>query len=147
MFSKKIQHYARKYNVTASSELDDLGKIHVVSISSDIHEDSYEQGEGKHVAGVGLHNERIGKTFNSAKEMCKWLASHYGLSEKPMDYSLDEDNEAIQTDRMVADHSDKQNGGWMEPTDEETALWKKGKMTLYNEHYFIAILTKHHFAG
>ena len=109
-------------------------KIHLVSVSSDICEDSYDEGEGS-CTGCGLDNERIGRDFNNKKEMLEWLSEHYGLTPKEEDYECDEGR--CETDRLVADHSNAQNGGWFEPTKEEIAKWKKGKMKLYTEHYRI----------
>jgi hypothetical protein len=133
-FLKKIQ---AQYKLQA--EIPE-GKIHLLSISSEINEDSYTAGDGKST-GAGL-SEKIGKTFNSAKDMCKWLSSHYGLSDDINDYDFDDST--FQTDKQVADHSEAQNGGWMEPTTEEIAEWKKGNLVLYNEHYFINIMTAKH---
>jgi len=141
-------NYIRKRDlkkiIATDDEFDDLGKIHLISISSEICEDDYHKGEGKNT-GAGLQNEKIGKMFQSAKEMFKWLADNYGLDADSGSYEL-MGNDEIQTDKSgIADHSDKQNGGWMDATDKEVELWKKGKLKLYVEHYFIKIMTKHHF--
>jgi len=106
--------------------------IHLVSISSEICEDSYEEGEGK-CTGAGLSDEKIGKDFKSEKEMFEWLSDNYGLPIKKEDYECTRKD--CQTDKLVADHSEAQNGGWFKPRKEEIAKWKKGKMKLYNEHY------------
>lgn len=45
---------------------------------------------------------------------------------------------------MVADHSEEQNGGWMEPTDEEMKAWQKGNLKLYTEDFSIELLLKDH---
>lgn len=110
--------------------------IHLVRISSSICEDSYEEGEGAST-GCGLSDERIGKDFKSKKEMLKWLEQNYGLSSNPDHYEFDEVRGVAETDKLVADHSNEQNGGWFEPTKEEKEQWKRGRKKLYNEHTWI----------
>lgn len=116
------------------------GKIHVVRVSSEIYEDSYEEGEGE-FTGAGF-TDKVGHTFNSMADLVKYMSAHYGMSEKVSDYStdmLDEDGR-IETSRMVADHSDAQNGGWMEPTESEIKKWKRGDLMLYTESFTIYTL-------
>lgn len=116
-------------------------KMHLTSLTSEIYEDSYEEGEGAYT-GAGL-NERLSKTVDSLEQAIKYLDKGYGLSSKLQDYDIQEDADRdvviLQTSRMVADHSDAQNGGWMEPTDKEFELWKKGKMKLYVENLTVTL--------
>ena len=128
-----------------AGNLGSLGKVHVVSLSSDIHEDHFEHGHGKHT-GAGLPRERIGRTFESAAEMVKFLSKAYGLSDKVDDYELSPDSDSIvHTSKMVANHSEMQNGGWFEPTPDELKEWRRGALMLYTEDYSIEILTGTHF--
>lgn len=109
------------------------GRVHLVSVTSEISEDDYRNGEGESV-GAGL-SEKVGKTFPSMEKMLEYLASHFGLSKDLNDY--EEDDDSLQTDKQVADHSEEQNGGWMTPTPEEIREWKAGKTKLYTEHFRI----------
>lgn len=115
-------------------------KMHLTSLTSEIYEDSYEEGEGAYT-GAGL-NERLSKTANSLELAIKYLETR-GLPSRLEDYDIQEDADRdvviLQASRMVADHSDAQNGGWMEPTKKEMELWKKGKMKLYVEHFTVTL--------
>jgi|TARA_Y100000034_G_scaffold133551_1_gene199338 hypothetical protein len=103
-------------------------------ITSEIYEDSYEEGECR-FTGCGLDKTHIGKFFNTKEEMAKYLADYYGLSEDVNDYITDI-NGSWETDRQVADHSEAQNGGWFKPTEKEIEQWKQDKIKLYVEHYW-----------
>ena len=105
-------------------------------VDSDITEDSYEHGE-LDGTGCGLH-ETIGKRFGSLEDVIQYLSKIYGLSDKKDNYEIDEKNGFLQIDKQVANHSEEQNGGWMEPTAQEITSWKDGRGKLYNEHYTIS---------
>jgi hypothetical protein len=101
-------------------------KVHLVSLRSNIVEDNYKKGEGK-ATGCGLDDERIGQTFDSFQQMLDYLSVNYRLSRKVSDYSTPTQSAVtldmrISTSIMVVDHSNEQNGGWMEPTKEEKKL-------------------------
>jgi hypothetical protein len=114
---------------------------HLVSISSEIIEDSYNEGEMAGT-GCGLQNQKIGRTFDSVQKALKWLTDNYsGLTEDLVDYDTECEN-VLRTSAQVADHSNSQNGGWMEPTAKEIALWKKGKGKLFVEHFDVIFITK-----
>lgn len=113
-------------------------KYHLISIDSDIGEDSLELGEGDST-GCGLNNEKIGVTFENMPAMLKHLHGHYGLPRDLADY--EEENNVLHTSKTVANHSEAQNGGWMEPTEAEYELWQKGELTLYSENFTIRFLT------
>ncbi len=111
------------------------GKLVLLSISSETYEDSYKDGQlGS--TGAGLPNTPIAKDFASTKEMLEYLAQNYGLSTDLNDYDTDTDGK-LHTTKQVADHSEAQNGGWMEPTKEEVEAWKKGQGKLYDEEFYI----------
>ena len=118
-------------------------KHHLIAISSDIIEDSYEEGELS-ATGCGLGNEPVGKTFDSFADMVKYLHDHYGMSNDEADYGIDEVNAGVEkvlnTSHMVADYSNHQNGGWFEPTEAEIELWKKDGMKLYSENFRVRYL-------
>lgn len=114
-----------------------MSKLHLVSISSDIIEDHFEDGL-LDSTGCGLSNEKIGETFPDMGAMLRYLASHYNLSDKQVDYEVT--NSEVKTEKMVADHSQAQNGGWFEPTEQEYADWREGKIKLYSEEFVIKYL-------
>lgn len=134
--------FLSRVKVVASDLSDELkGKIHIVRIHSDIMEDSAEHGLGDST-GAGLDNERVGKTFNSIDDAIKYLHDYWGTSSDPDDYEFEDKH--LRITKMVADHSEEQNGGWMEPTDEEMKAWQKGNLKLYTEDFSIELLLKDH---
>jgi hypothetical protein len=110
--------------------------FYLENISSDIIEESYERGELEST-GCGL-KEKIGEAFATFSEMLQHLNKFYGLSDNREDYDIDESNGRLQTEKQVANHSEEQNGGWMEPTPQEIEAWKEGRGKLYREHYEIS---------
>lgn len=107
---------------------------HLVGLTSDIVEDHAKHGEGKST-GCGYPNEKIGEDFATFESMLKYLSVYYGLSDKAADYNRE--GNVLETSRTVANHSEAQNGGWMNPTDEEYAQWHAGKIKLYSDNYTI----------
>jgi hypothetical protein len=112
--------------------------VHLVSLSSDICEDDFEEGEGKST-GCGYQGEKVGKTFDTFPQMLAYLEKNYGLSANETDYGVDCNNGQRQLyySKTVANHSEAQNGGWFEPTKEELARWRAGALMLYSEDYVI----------
>lgn len=111
--------------------------IHLVDMTSDIVEDSCEEGEGNST-GCGYAGQPLGRTFPTIPAAIQHLASYYGLPANEADYTIEEG--LLQTSRMVADHTEAQNGGWMEPTSEEMSAWRAGHLKLYSENYDIRFL-------
>jgi len=110
--------------------------ITLLKFWSEIYEDDYNEGEGK-ATGCGYPVTAIAEQFEDTDKAFKWFSDHYGYNMS--DYETDEDNRVIYTSRMVADHCEAQNGGWMEPTEAETTAWKQGKQKLYVENVFITL--------
>jgi hypothetical protein len=110
-------------------------RFYLEKIATDIIEEKYDGGELEST-GCGL-NELIGKAFVTVESMMKYLSDYHGLSANKEDYNIDEDNGRIQTEKQVANHSEEQNGGWMEPTAPEIDAWKEGRGKLYCEHWNI----------
>jgi len=112
--------------------------VHLVSLSSDICEDHFEEGEGKST-GCGYTNEKIGQTFDTFEQMLAYLGKTYGLSANVADYGGEccKGHRQLHYSKTVANHSDAQNGGWFEPTEEELARWRAGALMLYSEDYVI----------
>jgi len=118
--------------------------IQLVKISSEICEDTYDGGMGKSTC-CGLRDTDIGILFHSFDSAMKYLHDHYGLVLSADgriavigdDYEIDHDNNIIRWSKMVADHSNEQNGGWFEPTDDEYKSWQKGETMLYTEDFAV----------
>lgn len=115
--------------------------VHLVAISSDICEDHPDEGIGAST-GCGYNAEKIGKTFETFPEMLTYLEKHYGLSSNEADYDAESTRgrRQLHYSKMVANHSDAQNGGWFEPTAEELVRWRAGALKLYSEESTITWL-------
>lgn len=112
-------------------------QIHVIALSSDIVEDCFDEGEGNST-GCGYQGQAIGKSFQSMEAAIGYLSSYYGYSPKSSDWEIG--SNLIETSKMVANHSEAQNGGWFEPTTSEISKWKRGKMKLYSENVSVRYL-------
>ena len=115
-------------------------KIYLEYVRVDIYEYDYNEGLGKHT-GCG-YEETIGKSFDTMDDAKKFLVDSYALiddnSPNGGEFDLETNEDVMETTKgPIADHSDKQNGGWMDATEEEQKLWRKGKMKLYLEDYWI----------
>lgn len=112
--------------------------IHLISLTSDICEDHPENGAGAST-GCGYQGEKIGETFATFPEMLVYLERNYGLSSNEADYEVDctERSRKLYYSKTVANHSEAQNGGWFEATEEELAQWRAGTLKLYSEDYVI----------
>lgn len=124
--------FENKENKTMKKSLkESLDKDTLFAIDGDIsvYEDSYEEGEGKHVQTYELDI----KGKYSLKELMKQL-SYYGYSENPKDYYFSDVNgySSIESDCT-------QNENGEEPSKSEVESWKKGEITLYNAHLFAHI--------
>ncbi len=115
----------------------DSMKYHLVSVSSDICEDDYEEGEGAST-GCGLGALQVGRTFDTFQQMLQYLASYFGLPNDEPGYHVE--GNTLHTSKTVADHSNAQNGGWFDPTEAELKDWKEGKIKLYSENFLIKFL-------
>lgn len=114
-------------------------RYHLVKLRSEIYEDDYEQGMGGYT-GCGYASECIGQTFDTEQDAIKHLASTYGLPDELSDYEWDHVAGTIATAKMVADHSNAQNGGWFEPTEEERERWVRGEQKLYTEEFTVSFV-------
>ena len=104
--------------------------IHLIKMSSDIVEDCFEEGLGDST-GCGYQNQAIGRSFETEASAIAYLASMYGY---PSDMSSWEiGRSSMQSAKAVANHSEAQNGGWMEPTQSEIEAWQKGSFKLYKK--------------
>jgi len=106
-----------------------MKKIFVSSAIATIHEDSYEEGEGKY------SNEFVmdikGKTFSSYKDFIKSLCDEFYYENGSSTYEDfleidDQNNEVLfYTDFTL-------NSENVMPSENEFESWKKGNLTLYS---------------
>ena len=102
------------------------GFVEVRAWNCEIYEDDYEKGE-LGFTGAGM-NGGATRRYRDFEEVIETFSKNYGLPSNPTDWLIYFNGTSwqLQTTRQVADHSDKQNGGWMEPTKKEIEEWKKG---------------------
>lgn len=103
----------------------------------EIYEDSYEEGE-LGGTGAGMSGGATGR-YRSFEDVINDFSKDYCLPSDPADWNISFNGARwqLETTRQVADHSDKQNGGWMEPTKTEIEEWKKGEYKLYHENWVV----------
>lgn len=99
-------------------------KVHV-----DVHEDDYEQGEGKNVNSYTV--DWLKDPTVKAEDLVKYLSNNLYLSENPNDYIIDDDG-IIHTYQL-------QDGDGSEASESQIERWKEGKEKLYNAHYTIVV--------
>lgn len=104
-------------------------KLRVKYISVDVHEDNYEQGEGRVVTSYSLP-EYKGRTFDFDGELLKFFYYELGLSMDANDYVIIDN--CIHFDQL----QDEEGSEASEYAMEE---WRKGEKVLYNAHYTICL--------
>jgi len=118
---------------------DDCGHafVEVRAWNCEIYEDDYEKGE-LGFTGAGMNGGAKGR-YRSFEEVIETFSKDWGLSSDPTDWIIHfiDGRWQLETSRQVADHSEAQNGGWMDPTKKEIAEWKKGEYKLYNEKWLV----------
>lgn len=112
--------------------------VEVRAWNCEIYEDDYEKGE-LGFTGAGMNGRNHHGRYRNFEEVIETFSYNYGLSSDPTDWVIYFDGTCwqLQTTRQVADHSDKQNGGWVEPTKKEIEEWKKGEYKLYSENWLV----------
>jgi len=124
LYGKKLT-YANGGGVGVSNS---GAKIRVDSVSIDVYEDSYEEGEGKNVNSYS-RNELEGKILNP-NQLVKFLHDELYTSDEPTNYSI-LDN-AIFTSQLVDEDGSK-------ASESEIDQWKKGNLNLYSENIRIGV--------
>ncbi len=127
---------ARKY--AAGGGVKGGKKYSLKSVSCEIVEDSYEEGE----IGGSFHSfdYDINETYNSKKDLINKMneVMNTKYKEEHFDWEVGE-GKNIQTDVLV---SYEKGRDWFEfelATEKEKELWKKGEMKLYNAHYWFDV--------
>ena len=110
------------------NEADNNGGVilHVENMTKEIVEDSYEEGE------IGnrqlVHDEKIGKDFNSIAEFKEYCNKNFGIPNNP-DYYVVIDN------RIIATRTEDQNGNEITPNDSEWKDFIAGNTNLFTASY------------
>lgn len=112
--------------------------VHLIAMKSDIVEDNYENGE-LDSTGCGYRNEAIGRSFGTTLEAIGFLAKYFGFSPEVANWEISATS--LRTSRLVANHTEAQNGGWLEPTEHELRNWRRGLTKLYEENVLVQYLT------
>lgn len=101
----------------------------------EIYEDDYEEGE-LGFTGAGMNGGAKGR-YRSFEDVINEFSNEWDLPSDPKNWFIYFNGTSweLLTNRQVADHSDKQNGGWTEPTKKEIEEWKKGEYKLYTENW------------
>ena len=95
----------------------------------DVHEDSWEHGEGDYCNGW-FEETLEGEEYDTIEELFKGIKSEtYIFSADPRDYIFMEDEGRIDTDATVDVDNDLADA-----TDLQ--MWKDGEIMLYNAHLF-----------
>lgn len=111
--------------------------VEVRAWNCEIYEDDYEKGE-LGFTGAGMNGGATGR-YRNFEEVIETFSKNYGLSSQSHDWIIHfiDGSWQLETSRQVADHSEAQNGGWIEPTKREIEEWKKGEYKLYSENWAI----------
>jgi len=126
---KSDKTYSRKLS---DGGLADNEVLRVKYISVNVHEDSYEGGEGKYVTGYTMP-EFVGAKFegNNIKGfLLNYLSNILYLSSNPNDYVIIDD--CIHYDQL-------QDEDGSEASEYDKEQWREGKKVLYNAHYTICL--------
>jgi hypothetical protein len=119
--------FNRKNSFARGGNTNPIEKLRIKSITVDVHEDNYENGEGKYVNGYGM-KEYANKTL-SASDIMDFFENELYLSGDKKDYVVMDNT--IRFDRLVNEDS-------QELTPSEYGNWMIGKIKAYNEHWIIS---------
>lgn len=120
---KSDRTYSRKL---ADGGLADNEVLRVKYVSVDVHEDSYDGGEGRYVTGYTMP-EFKGKTIDDDKVISFFMNKLY-LSGEASDYVIIDD--CVHFDQL-------QDEDGSEASEYDKEQWREGKKVLYNAHYTI----------
>jgi hypothetical protein len=120
---KSDRTYSRKL---ADGGLADNEVLRIKFVAVDVHEDSYDGGEGRYVTGYTMP-EFKGKTIDDDKVISFFMNKLY-LSGEASDYVIIDD--CVNYDQL-------QDEDGMEASEYDKEQWREGKKVLYNAHYTI----------
>jgi hypothetical protein len=99
-----------------------MNKYHIKSYH-DVYEDTYQEGEGKFTNHFEIN--RIVEADEALDALEKYGKEVLGYEYDG--YEVNTNNDVLSYDILI-------NKDYMEATAKEITLWKKGKLTLYNDH-------------
>ena len=129
----------KKESLSKVAESIDGAVFTLKSCSVDVHEDSYEDGEGAFVNSWDL-NEYAGLRFNSLQEVIDLIANRgiyskdYTKPENWLAFEYDAKEGTLRLDTDVLVDADIHTAD-----DNDIERWKKGELKLYNAHYFVYV--------
>lgn len=109
------------------------------SANCDVYEDSYEEGEGRHVNAFDMDSTVVGKQFSNISDMIAFLGDKviyddaYTKGDNWLAFEYEDGELRLDTDVMV--DADNNSIGM----DYNLDAWKAGKETLYNAHWMVFV--------
>ena len=105
--------------------------------TADIHEDSYQTGEGKYTQSFDVLSR--GATFSSVDEIIQEVASVFGNKASAENFGLMFDDGKNGFVRLVTDIFVDSENEYVPDDDERVEKWKEGEYTLYNAFVDVGI--------
>lgn len=129
----------KKESLSKVAESIDGAVFTLKSCNVEVHEDSYEDGEGAFVNAWDL-KEYDGMRFNSLQEVIDLIANRgiynkdYTKPENWMAFEYDDKDGTLRLDTDVLVDVDSHPAD-----DSDIERWKKGEVELYNAHYYVYV--------
>lgn len=129
----------KKESLSKVAESIDGAVFTLKSCNVEVHEDSYEDGEGAFVNAWDL-KEYDGMRFNSLQEVIDLIANRgiynkdYTKPENWMAFEYDDKDGTLRLDTDVLVDVDNHPAD-----DSDIERWKKGEVELYNAHYYVYV--------
>lgn len=129
----------KKESLSKVAESIDGAVFTLKSCNVEVHEDSYEDGEGAFVNSWDL-NEYAGMRFNSLQEVIDLIANRgiynkdYTKPENWMAFEYDDKDGTLRLDTDVLVDVNTHPAD-----DSDIEKWKKGEVELYNAHYYVYV--------
>lgn len=129
----------KKESLSKVAESIDGAVFTLKSCNVEVHEDSYEDGEGAFVNAWDL-NEYAGMRFNSLQEVIDLIANRgiyskdYTKPENWMAFEYDDKDGTLRLDTDVLVDAETHPAD-----DNDIEKWKKGEVELYNAHYYVYV--------
>jgi len=123
---KLLENYVRKTVRRMLKEEDtSTGKVYVLKrYDVTVHEDDYEEGEGKQ---VNQWSEKVNEEFSSVNSMIDYINQNVIYTNYKKENFEYEDG-VLWTDVLVDSEG-------LSPSESEKKSWQQGKTKLYNAHY------------
>lgn len=129
----------KKESLSKVAESIDGAVFTLKSCNVEVHEDSYEDGEGAFVNAWDL-KKYDGMRFNSLQEVIDLIANRgiynkdYTKPENWMAFEYDDKDGTLRLDTDVLVDVDNHPAD-----DSDIERWKKGEVELYNAHYYVYV--------